>query len=68
MCRSLSIENVCERFAFSETHTIESLREYCQELILKNLRCLIDTNEWKKYVLAHPLLLESLLLKSLNVS
>uniref|UniRef100_A0A0N5CBU0 BTB domain-containing protein n=1 Tax=Strongyloides papillosus TaxID=174720 RepID=A0A0N5CBU0_STREA len=68
MCRSLSIGNVCERFAFSETHMIESLRECCQELILKNLGCLIETNEWKEYVLARPLLLESLLLKSLNVS
>uniref|UniRef100_A0A0N5BM38 Speckle-type POZ protein (inferred by orthology to a human protein) n=1 Tax=Strongyloides papillosus TaxID=174720 RepID=A0A0N5BM38_STREA len=68
MCNSLSIENVCERFSLSETYPNEKLKDLCQEFILKNIECIIRTNEWKKHVLVRPLLLESLLLKSLNIS
>uniref|UniRef100_A0A0N5BZA4 BTB domain-containing protein n=1 Tax=Strongyloides papillosus TaxID=174720 RepID=A0A0N5BZA4_STREA len=68
MCNSLSIENVCERFALSETYPNEKLKDLCQEFILKNIECIIRTNKWKKHVLVRPLLLERLLLKSLNIS
>uniref|UniRef100_A0A0N5B6T1 BTB domain-containing protein n=1 Tax=Strongyloides papillosus TaxID=174720 RepID=A0A0N5B6T1_STREA len=68
MCNSLSIENVCERFALSDKYPTERLKEHCEELILKNLEFLIETSEWKKFVFVCPLLLESLFLKSLNIS
>uniref|UniRef100_A0A0N5B3M8 MATH domain-containing protein n=1 Tax=Strongyloides papillosus TaxID=174720 RepID=A0A0N5B3M8_STREA len=68
MCNSLSIENVCERFALSDKYPTERLKEHCEELILKNLEFLIETSEWKKFVFVRPLLLESLFSKSLNIS
>uniref|UniRef100_A0A0N5C027 Speckle-type POZ protein-like (inferred by orthology to a human protein) n=1 Tax=Strongyloides papillosus TaxID=174720 RepID=A0A0N5C027_STREA len=68
MCNSLSVENVLERFALSDKYPTEGLKERCEEFILKNLEVLIETSEWKKFVFVHPLLLESLFLKSLNIS
>uniref|UniRef100_A0A0K0FFU7 Speckle-type POZ protein-like (inferred by orthology to a human protein) n=1 Tax=Strongyloides venezuelensis TaxID=75913 RepID=A0A0K0FFU7_STRVS len=67
MYTSLSVENVCERFSLSEKYSIKSLKECCTELILENAGWLTKTNEWKEFVLVHPLLLESLFIKLLNI-
>uniref|UniRef100_A0A0N5C010 BTB domain-containing protein n=1 Tax=Strongyloides papillosus TaxID=174720 RepID=A0A0N5C010_STREA len=68
LCRNLTIKNVCERFALSEKCSIQSLKECCMEFIIENDECLMETKEWKEFVLIHPLLLESLFLKALNIS
>uniref|UniRef100_A0A0N5B282 Speckle-type POZ protein n=1 Tax=Strongyloides papillosus TaxID=174720 RepID=A0A0N5B282_STREA len=68
MCNSLSVENVLERFALSDKYPTERLKECCEELILKNLEYLTKTKEWDKFVFARPFLLESLFLKSFNIS
>uniref|UniRef100_A0A0N5BQV3 Speckle-type POZ protein n=1 Tax=Strongyloides papillosus TaxID=174720 RepID=A0A0N5BQV3_STREA len=68
MCNSLSIENVCERFALSDKYPTERLKECCEEIILKNMEYLKETEEWKKFILVRPLLLQSLLFKLSNIS
>uniref|UniRef100_A0A0N5CH35 BTB domain-containing protein n=1 Tax=Strongyloides papillosus TaxID=174720 RepID=A0A0N5CH35_STREA len=45
MCRSLTIENVCERFTPSETYSIETWKECCQDPILVNGAWLTKTKE-----------------------
>uniref|UniRef100_A0A0N5B6Q5 BTB domain-containing protein n=1 Tax=Strongyloides papillosus TaxID=174720 RepID=A0A0N5B6Q5_STREA len=68
LCRSLAVENVLERFALSEKFSTESLKNCCLELILENAGWITKTKEWKEFVIAHPLLVESLFIKLLNLS
>uniref|UniRef100_A0A0K0F3J7 Speckle-type POZ protein-like (inferred by orthology to a human protein) n=1 Tax=Strongyloides venezuelensis TaxID=75913 RepID=A0A0K0F3J7_STRVS len=68
MCDSLTIDNVLERFALSDKYPTERLKECCEELIVKNMECLLKTKDWKKYIHSNPSLLERLLLKSHNIS
>uniref|UniRef100_A0A0N5CHC3 BTB domain-containing protein n=1 Tax=Strongyloides papillosus TaxID=174720 RepID=A0A0N5CHC3_STREA len=68
MFSSLSIENVLERFALSDKYQIERLKECCEEIILKNIEYLKETEEWKKFIHGRPSLVESLLFKSINNS
>uniref|UniRef100_A0A0N5C025 BTB domain-containing protein n=1 Tax=Strongyloides papillosus TaxID=174720 RepID=A0A0N5C025_STREA len=68
MYTSLSLENVFERFSLSEKYSIKSLKECCVELIFENAGWLTKTKEWKEFVLVHPLLIESLFIKLLNIS
>uniref|UniRef100_A0A0N5BS27 Speckle-type POZ protein-like (inferred by orthology to a human protein) n=1 Tax=Strongyloides papillosus TaxID=174720 RepID=A0A0N5BS27_STREA len=67
LCSSLTIENICERYSLSEKYSIKMLKKVCQELILENLGCIVKTKEWKEFVIAHPLLIEGLFLKSMNI-
>uniref|UniRef100_A0A0K0EVZ1 Speckle-type POZ protein-like (inferred by orthology to a human protein) n=1 Tax=Strongyloides venezuelensis TaxID=75913 RepID=A0A0K0EVZ1_STRVS len=67
MCNSLTIDNVLERFALSVKYPTERLKECCEEIILKNMDHLKETEEWKKFILVRPLLLQSLLIKSINI-
>uniref|UniRef100_A0A0N5B3Y0 BTB domain-containing protein n=1 Tax=Strongyloides papillosus TaxID=174720 RepID=A0A0N5B3Y0_STREA len=68
MCNTLTFENVFERFSLSETYSTETLKESCKEFILENAGWLTKTEEWREFLLTYPFLVESLFLKSLNIS
>uniref|UniRef100_A0A0K0FFS8 Speckle-type POZ protein-like (inferred by orthology to a human protein) n=1 Tax=Strongyloides venezuelensis TaxID=75913 RepID=A0A0K0FFS8_STRVS len=68
LCDDLTHFNVCERFVLSETYLTEILKGCCIELIIENAVWLAKTKEWKEFILVHPLLLESLFLKSSSTS
>uniref|UniRef100_A0A0N5C048 BTB domain-containing protein n=1 Tax=Strongyloides papillosus TaxID=174720 RepID=A0A0N5C048_STREA len=68
LCDDLTVFNVCERFVLSEKYSTEILKECCIELIIENAAWLSKTKEWKEFILVHPLLLESLFLKSSSAS
>uniref|UniRef100_A0A0K0FG94 Speckle-type POZ protein-like (inferred by orthology to a human protein) n=1 Tax=Strongyloides venezuelensis TaxID=75913 RepID=A0A0K0FG94_STRVS len=68
MCNSLTTDNVLERFALSDKYPTERLKKCCEELILKNMECLLKTKDWKKYIHSNPSLLGKLFLKSRNIS
>uniref|UniRef100_A0A0K0FQ10 Speckle-type POZ protein-like (inferred by orthology to a human protein) n=1 Tax=Strongyloides venezuelensis TaxID=75913 RepID=A0A0K0FQ10_STRVS len=66
MCNSLTTDNVLERFALSDKYPTERLKECCEELILKNMNHLKETEEWEKLIVVRPKLLQSLLFKSIS--
>uniref|UniRef100_A0A0K0F353 Speckle-type POZ protein-like (inferred by orthology to a human protein) n=1 Tax=Strongyloides venezuelensis TaxID=75913 RepID=A0A0K0F353_STRVS len=68
MCDSLTIDNVLERFALSDKYPTERLKKCCEELIIKNIDHLKETEEWQKYIHSNPSLLERLLFKSHTIS
>uniref|UniRef100_A0A0K0EZY8 Speckle-type POZ protein-like (inferred by orthology to a human protein) n=1 Tax=Strongyloides venezuelensis TaxID=75913 RepID=A0A0K0EZY8_STRVS len=68
MCDNLTTDNVLERFALSDKYPTERLKKCCEEIILKNMDHLKETEEWEKFILVRPKLLQSLLFKSTNIS
>uniref|UniRef100_A0A0K0F349 Speckle-type POZ protein-like (inferred by orthology to a human protein) n=1 Tax=Strongyloides venezuelensis TaxID=75913 RepID=A0A0K0F349_STRVS len=68
MCDSLTTDNVLERFALSDKYPTEILKKCCEELIIKNIVFLKETEEWQKYIFTNPSLLNRLLFKCLNIS
>uniref|UniRef100_A0A0N5C0A2 BTB domain-containing protein n=1 Tax=Strongyloides papillosus TaxID=174720 RepID=A0A0N5C0A2_STREA len=67
LCDDLTMGNVCERFILSEKFSSQELKEFCQDFIIDNAEPLIKTKNWEKIVIDHPLLVESLFLKLLNI-
>uniref|UniRef100_A0A0N5B3X8 BTB domain-containing protein n=1 Tax=Strongyloides papillosus TaxID=174720 RepID=A0A0N5B3X8_STREA len=67
LCDDLSTENVCKRFILSEKFSSECLKEFCQTFIIDNAESLMGTGNWEELAENHPLLVESLFLKSLNI-
>uniref|UniRef100_A0A0N5BAF8 BTB domain-containing protein n=1 Tax=Strongyloides papillosus TaxID=174720 RepID=A0A0N5BAF8_STREA len=68
LCCSLDIGNVWEFLALSEKYLTDTLKERCQELILRNIEYLTKTEKWRKIVLESPVMLEGLLLKQRSIN
>uniref|UniRef100_A0A0K0E8B6 BTB domain-containing protein n=1 Tax=Strongyloides stercoralis TaxID=6248 RepID=A0A0K0E8B6_STRER len=60
LIKTTSVDNSCKYLVLADTYSNDTLKKYCLEFVAKNVKEVIKKNDWKNFVLEHPLLLESL--------